>query len=131
MYLFDSSDVIVEHEPFAFCLQYRKTLHYVGSQGTQGLYFFIVFGLLSSQLRYLQVTMWIWRKYNINESKTEWRSCCLHDQVGLCWGQLFSRETGKKLQEPQEIYLYKEEAAIEPKINANEEKLFYWCFICL
>lgn len=39
MYLFDTSDVIVEDEPFAFCLQYRKTLHYVGPQGTQGLYF--------------------------------------------------------------------------------------------
>ena len=71
--------------------------------------------------------MWIWEKHNSDESNTERRSCCLHDQLDLCWGELASRDTNEELEEPQEIQCYKAEAAIEPQINTNVES-FYWCF---
>ena len=35
------------------------------------------------------------------KKKTEWCSCCLHDQQDLCWGELASRDASEELQEPQ------------------------------
>ena len=61
----------------------------------------------------------IWKKHNTNESSTERRSCCLHDQLDLCWAELASRDTNEELEEPQETQGYKAEAAIEPQINTN------------
>ena len=69
--------------------------------------------------------MWILRKHNSDESSTEQRSCCLHNQLGLCRGELPSRDTNEELEEPQEIQCYKAEAAIEPQINNN----FINCFV--
>ena len=63
---------------------------------------------------------------------SERRSCCLHDQLDLCWGELASRDTNEELEEPQEIQCYKVEAAIEPLINTNVESfllVFLFVFI--
>lgn len=59
------------------------------------------------------------KKHNIAESSTERHSCCLHEQVDLCWKEPASRDTSRELQQPQEIEFYKAEAAIEPQINTN------------
>ena len=64
--------------------------------------------------------MQIWKKRNTDESSTERRWFCLHDQLDLCKGKLASRDTSEELQEPQEIQCcYKAEVAIEPQINTN------------
>ena len=76
--------------------------------------------------------MWIWKKHNSDESNTEQRNCCLHNQLDLCWGELASRDTNKELEEPQEIQCYIAETAIEPQINTNLESLlsvFLFVFI--
>ena len=76
--------------------------------------------------------MWIWKKRNSDESNTERRCCCLHNQLDLCWGELASRDTNEELEEPQEIQCYKAEAAIEPQINTNVESfllVFLFVFI--
>ena len=76
--------------------------------------------------------MWIWKNHNTNESNTEWHSCCLHNQLDLCWGELASRDTNEELEEPQEIQCYKAEAAIEPQINTNIKSfllVFLFAFI--
>ena len=56
----------------------------------------------------------LWKKHNSDESNTEWRGCCLHDQLDLYLGELASRDTNEELEGPQEIQCYKAEAAIEP-----------------
>ena len=52
------------------------------------------------------------KKYNTDESSTEWRGCCrVHDQPDfLCWGELTSRDIIEELEA---------EAAIEPQINTD------------
>ena len=35
--------------------------------------------------------MRIWKKHKIDDSSTEWHSCCLHNQLDLCWGKLTSK----------------------------------------
>ena len=100
--------------------------------------FFIVMGLFSFHFRYLQVTMRICEKSTslMKATLSERCSCCLHDQLGLCWGELASRDTNEELEEPQEIQCYKAEAAIEPQINTNVGSfllvflfLFINCFV--
>ena len=90
--------------------------------------------LFSFYLRYLQVTMWIWK--SITESNTERRSCCLHNQLDLCLGELASRDTNKELEERQEIQCYIAETAIEPQIDTDVESfllvflfVFVNCFV--
>ena len=76
--------------------------------------------------------MWIWKKHNSDESNTEQRSCCLLNQLDLCWRELTSRDTNKELEEPQEIQCYIAETAIEPQINTNNESfllVFLFVFI--
>ena len=63
---------------------------------------------------------------------SEQRSCCQHDQLDLCWGELASRNTNEELEEPQEIQCYKAQAAIEPQVNTNVESfllVFLFVFI--
>ena len=71
--------------------------------------------------------MRIWKKYNIDENSAEWCSCCLHDQLDLCWGELTSSDTSERLLEPQHNQCYNVKVAVEPQIKFTVES-FYRCF---
>ena len=73
--------------------------------------------------------MRMWKKHNTDESSTERRSYCLHNQLDLCLGELVSRDTNEELGEPQEIQCYKAEAAIEPQLTLML-RVFTGDFIC-
>ena len=90
-------------------------------EGPKVCKFFIVMGLFSFHLRYLQVILQIWKKQDTDQSTTERRSCCFHNQLDLCWGELASIDTNGEL-----------EAGIEPQINTNVESfllVFLFIFI--
>lgn len=57
------------------------------------------------------------------ESSTERRSCCLHDQVDLCWVELSSIDISGKQKEQQEIQYYKVKATIETKKFSHTQEI--------